>query len=71
MPIFNVGDSVITNFYLKDSFLVREVVAVKPYAGASESGIEVTTKDKIGRLLSCDSNWYKLYIKNRGRSLSP
>jgi len=68
---FEIGDSVTTKFYPKDSFLVREVIAVKPYSGASESGIEVTTKDKIGRLLSCDSNWYKLYIKNRGRSLSP
>jgi hypothetical protein len=60
---FKVGDSVTTNFYPKNSWLAREVIAVKPYKGCSESGVEVTTKDKIGRILSCDSNWYKLKVK--------
>jgi len=53
-----VGDIVKTDYYPKDRDLLRRVIAVEKYAGASESGFEVTTKDQYGRMLACDANWY-------------
>lgn len=56
--MLKVGDKVKTDFYQKDKDLVRIVTSVKRYVGASESGYEVTTEDNLGRILSCDMNWY-------------
>lgn len=56
--MLEVGDKVKTDYYKKDKELTRVVVNIKPYVGASESGYEVTTKDTLGRILSCDMNWY-------------
>jgi hypothetical protein len=53
-----IGDKVKTDYYPKDRELVRLVINVKPYIGASQSGYEVTTKDIHGRILSCDMDWY-------------
>lgn len=41
-----VGDRVLTDFYPKDKNLIRIVVDIKKYEGASESGWEVTTVDE-------------------------
>ena len=59
-----VGDKVKTTYYPKDSNLVREVIRIREYPGASESGWEVTTRDQKGRILSCDMNWYHLVSEN-------
>jgi hypothetical protein len=56
--MLKVGDKVKTEFYPKDRNLIRAVVGIKKYVGASQSGWEVTTKDGKGRLLSCDMDWY-------------
>ena len=56
--MIKVGDGVTTGFYAKDKNLIRTVVKVERYQGASESGWVVTTKDGLGRHLSCDMNWY-------------
>ncbi len=56
--MLKVGDVVKTDFYPKDKELLRKVICVTPYVGASESGYEVITKDEKGRKLSCDMNWY-------------
>jgi hypothetical protein len=58
--MLKVGDLVTTDFYKKDSDLIRKVTDVKPYIGSSESGWEVTTIDHCGRFISCDMNWYLL-----------
>ena len=56
--MLKINDLVTTEFYPKDSHLVRKVIEIKPYIGPSESGYEVTTIDHKGRKLSCDMNWY-------------
>ncbi len=56
--MLKINDIVKTDFYKKDSELLRKVIKIKPYVGASESGYEVTTKDEKGRVLACDMNWY-------------
>ncbi len=57
--MIKIGDLVTTSFYPKDASLIREVIDVSRYKGASESGWKITTKDRKGRTLSADMNWYK------------
>jgi hypothetical protein len=64
--LFRIGDFVTTDFYPNDSNLVREIIEIKDYIGASQTGVEITTIDQRGRKLSCDSAWYKLFVGGYG-----
>lgn len=55
--MFEIGDKVKTDYYVKDRHLVRTVTRVERVV-PSQTGVFVTTRDEMGRELSCDSAWY-------------
>ena len=55
---FKFGDKVTSTFYHKDRKIIRTVIAIK-FHPTSESGWFVVTRDDQGRMLDCDSHWYR------------
>lgn len=54
---FAIGDVVTTDFYVKDAKLHRVITNIENKNG--QTGIFITTVDKHGRKLHCDSGWYE------------